>query len=82
MTGRRSFFKRLAQAAAIVALAPQLCFRTKPETFSLPKPKVVPFWVQTTRSATCISVGYREQLAELCKNNPSFAMASFFSSTK
>lgn len=27
---RRSFFKSLAQAAAIVALAPQLAFRVKP----------------------------------------------------
>lgn len=26
---RRSFFKRLATAAAIVALAPQLCFRQR-----------------------------------------------------
>lgn len=35
MNSRRSFFKRLAQAAAIVALAPQLCFRAKPEAFEL-----------------------------------------------
>lgn len=30
MNSRRSFFKRLASMAAIVALAPQLAFRTKP----------------------------------------------------
>lgn len=32
---RRSFFKSLAQAAAIVALAPQLAFRAAPQTFGV-----------------------------------------------
>lgn len=31
MNTRRTFFKSLAKAAAIVALAPQLCFRQKLE---------------------------------------------------
>lgn len=36
MTTRRSFFTRLAQAAAIVALAPQLAFRAPPIRFIEP----------------------------------------------
>lgn len=32
---RRSFFNRIARAAAIVALAPQLCFRAKPFDFEV-----------------------------------------------
>ena len=37
---RRRFFNRIAQAVAIVALAPQLCFRAPAAKVCAPEPKI------------------------------------------
>lgn len=69
---RRSFFKSLARAAAIVALAPQIAFGIKPEwkhcTYGLDvgdKSFTVAFWYQTSRRTACIDAEYVKALARL-----------------
>lgn len=58
---RRAFFQSLAKAAAIVALAPQLAFRVKPEIPQAPK-ELVAFWCQTTRLARSYDDDYIKAL--------------------
>lgn len=51
---RRSFFNRIARAAAIVALAPQIAFRTKAAAFE----------VDGGLQWRCNTIGIREQLKQ------------------
>ena len=60
---RRKFFQRIAQAAAVVALAPQIAFRQKPLLPKVePQPALVSFWNQTERASTCYSAEYESAL--------------------
>lgn len=69
---RRSFFQRCAQFAAIVALAPQLAFRTKPiEFMAVPHPaySAEDFeWVPLTKMSTVYVMCWKKLavLALLC----------------
>lgn len=55
---RRSFFKRLATAVAIVALAPEIAFKPKRE----PEIALTPYWTQSERWTACYSDAYQEFL--------------------
>lgn len=56
---RRSFFRALARAAGIIALAPQLAFRPKWG------PVIQPFWTQTKRMSRTVDDAYLKKMAEL-----------------
>jgi len=45
---RRSFFQAVAKAAAIVALAPQIAFRVKPEAIAVKMPEVLAYELTIT----------------------------------
>lgn len=65
----RSFFKSLARTAAIIALAPQLCFRVRPEL-----PKIMPHERKVLKSSgLLVSVIYTTRCGGtigLCKQTP------------
>lgn len=58
---RRSFFRSLARAAGIVALAPQLAFRVKPLQVEAP----APFWFQEDRASMLVDDNYLLFIAQL-----------------
>lgn len=64
---RRRWFQSLAKAAAIVALAPQLAFRVKPELTTLD----TQFWIQTTAEVSYYDEEYRKAfVASFFHNEP------------
>lgn len=64
MNTRRSFFKKIATAIAIVALAPEIAFRTKiaPTQAAL---EPVLFWIETKRVSRFTSKGYDEMIKQI-----------------
>lgn len=61
MTNRRSFFSRLARAAAIIALAPQIAFRAPKIVVALEQePKLLSFWMEINPLTRCYSDEYLE----------------------
>jgi len=62
MITKRSFFRKLAQAAGIVALAPQLAFRLRPKLPEAPKSQVL-LW-QTSRGDYCVSDSFEKAMRE------------------
>lgn len=73
MISRRSLFKRLAAFAAVVAIAPQIAFARKIESLATaPITGVLPFWIQTTRWASCKSAAYNEWREKMLRSNPDF----------
>lgn len=68
MKTRRGFFQSLAKAAAIIALAPQIAFRVKPEEIAVRD--IVPFWCETERYTLCYSEDYLNWFNERFKGCP------------
>jgi hypothetical protein len=68
MQTRRSFFKKIAAAVAVVAIAPRMAFSAKPlapVVPAVPAPVVetVPFWYQTSRRSRMVTQEYLDVLA-------------------
>lgn len=58
---RRSFFNRIARAATIVALAPQIAFRAPRLKLGIEEEVgTVGFWSQTKRYSLCVDEDYRK----------------------
>jgi hypothetical protein len=57
---RRLFFKRLAQAVGLIALAPQLAFKAPSfeSEISLKYRPLTDYWVETTRVSRSYDAGY------------------------
>lgn len=62
MNSRRGFFKSLAKAAAVVALAPQIAFRVRPEV-----PRVEYFWYETERSTMIVDQEYSMMMTKMAE---------------
>lgn len=69
---RRGFFKGLAQAVAIISLAPRLAFKAPAlsvKVMEVPVAQVVPFWFESNRYSLCTDKVYREWLKKLSEQN-------------
>lgn len=70
MNSRRSFFKRIAEAVAIVALAPQIAFGKRLIDGSVPSFwSTVQFWIITVRNTSCHNPEYLAAMRNIMESN-------------